>query len=235
GGCAEAGGRGGHAGAAAHRRAGRAGPLVRRLAGPAPARRRRRLRAARGIPAPQRHRGLRGDGDAARRPEPDRHGRRYRRDRPPGDPHARRPGPGQRGRCRPPTGHDPPGSRMSWALPLVTCQHVVMADDTELAEGEHTVLLLHPHWKILLRPTLILLIVAAAAAVVLLMIPPGSYATTGRIAVGVLAVVVAVTWFGVPFLRWQTTTYELTTRRLRLREGILSRSGRDFPLIRISD
>ena len=110
-----------------------------------------------------------------------------------------------------------------------------MADDTELAEGEHTVLLLHPHWKILLRPTLILLLVAAAAAVVLLMIPPGSYATPGRIAAGVLAVVVAVTWFGVPFLRWQTTTYELTTRRLRLREGILSRSGRDFPLIRISD
>src|SRR5215831_15034660 len=108
-----------------------------------------------------------------------------------------------------------------------------MADDTELAEGEHTVLLLHPHWKILLRPILILLLVAAAAAAVLLMIPPGSYAATGRIAAGVLAV--AVTWFGVPFLRWQTTTYELTTRRLRLREGILARSGRDFPLIRISD
>src|SRR5438876_659944 len=58
GGCAGTGGRGGHAGAAAHRRAGRSGPLVRRLAGPAPARRRRRLRAARGVPAPQRHRGL---------------------------------------------------------------------------------------------------------------------------------------------------------------------------------
>src|SRR5215471_15669998 len=108
-----------------------------------------------------------------------------------------------------------------------------MADDTELAEGEHTVLLLHPHWKILLRPILILLLAAAAAAAVLLMIPPGSYAATGRIAAGVLAVAVAVTWFGVPFLRWQTTTYELTT--LRLREGILARSGRDFPLIRISD
>jgi hypothetical protein len=36
-----------------------------------------------------------------------------------------------------------------------------MADDTELAEGEHAVFLLHPHWKILLRPTLILLLVAA--------------------------------------------------------------------------
>jgi uncharacterized membrane protein YdbT with pleckstrin-like domain len=39
----------------------------------------------------------------------------------------------------------------------------------------------------------------------------------------------------VPWLRWKTTSYELTTRRLRLRRGILSRSGRDFPLIRISD
>src|SRR5690348_11219310 len=132
-------------------------------------------------------------------------------------------------------GARPPRRPDELGTSLVTCQHVAMPDDTQLAEGEQTVLLLHPHWKILLRPALILLIVAAAAAVVLLTIPPGSYATTGRIAVGVLAVVVAVTWFGVPFLRWQTTTYELTTRRLRLREGILSRSGRDFPLIRISD
>ncbi len=42
-------------------------------------------------------------------------------------------------------------------------------------------------------------------------------------------------WSVVPYLRWRTTTYELTTRRLRLRSGILSRSGRDFPLTRISD
>ena len=45
----------------------------------------------------------------------------------------------------------------------------------------------------------------------------------------------AVVWFIVPFLHWRTTTYEVTTRRLRLREGIISRSGRDFPLNRISD
>jgi membrane protein YdbS with pleckstrin-like domain len=110
-----------------------------------------------------------------------------------------------------------------------------MADESELSERERSVLLLHPHWKILLRPTLILLLVAIVAAVLLVTIPQGRYATSGRIAVGVVAVVVAVAFFGVPFLRWQTTTYELTTRRLRLRKGILSRSGRDFPLIRISD
>jgi uncharacterized membrane protein YdbT with pleckstrin-like domain len=48
-------------------------------------------------------------------------------------------------------------------------------------------------------------------------------------------VVAAFIWVLVPVLRWRTTSYELTTRRLRLREGILARSGRDFPLIRISD
>ena len=110
-----------------------------------------------------------------------------------------------------------------------------MADDTELAEGEHTVLLLHPHWKILLRPTLILMLVALAAAAALVLIPRGKYTASGQIAVGVVAVVVAVVFFGVPFLRWQTTTYEVTTRRVRLRRGILSRSGRDFPLARVSD
>ncbi|HCU96768.1 MAG TPA: hypothetical protein DHU96_30245 [Actinobacteria bacterium] len=110
-----------------------------------------------------------------------------------------------------------------------------MADDTELSEGEHSVLTLHPHWKTLLRPALILMVVAAAAAALLVVVPAGSYAAPARIAVGAVALVTALVWFVVPFLRWQTTTYQLTSRRLRLRRGILSRSGRDFPLIRISD
>jgi uncharacterized membrane protein YdbT with pleckstrin-like domain len=38
-----------------------------------------------------------------------------------------------------------------------------------------------------------------------------------------------------PFLRWWTTTYALTTRRLSLRWGVLSRHGRDVPLHRVVD
>ena len=53
--------------------------------------------------------------------------------------------------------------------------------------------------------------------------------------VGLVALLAAAIWFGIPVLRWRTTVYEVTSRRLRLREGILSRSGRDFPLNRISD
>ena len=111
----------------------------------------------------------------------------------------------------------------------------LMADDTELAEGEHTVLLLHPHWKTVLMPFVLLVAVIILAGLLLAVIPHNRLQGDERIAVGVVALVVAVIWTGVPFLRWRTTTYELTNRRLRLRKGILSRTGRDFPLIRISD
>ena len=50
-----------------------------------------------------------------------------------------------------------------------------------------------------------------------------------------VAFILVVALAGVRYLRWQTTTYQLTTRRIQLRHGILTRSGRDFPLIRISD
>jgi membrane protein YdbS with pleckstrin-like domain len=110
-----------------------------------------------------------------------------------------------------------------------------MSMESQLSDGEQSVLTLHPHWKTLLRPALLLFVVIVAAAALLIVIPPGRLAGPGRIAVGVVAVVLAVAGFGVPFLRWQTTTYQLTTRRIQLRRGILTRSGRDFPLIRISD
>ena len=42
-------------------------------------------------------------------------------------------------------------------------------------------------------------------------------------------------WLIVPVLRWRTTTYELTTRRLRTRYGLVTRRGRDIPLARIND
>jgi uncharacterized membrane protein YdbT with pleckstrin-like domain len=115
-----------------------------------------------------------------------------------------------------------------------------MASDThhsvgDHSEGEHSVLILHPHWKTVLVPFLLLVAVVVVAAVLLAVIPHNRLQADERIAVGVVALVVALIWTGVPFLRWRTTTYELTNRRLRLREGILSRTGRDFPLIRISD
>jgi uncharacterized membrane protein YdbT with pleckstrin-like domain len=110
-----------------------------------------------------------------------------------------------------------------------------MASDASLSEGERLVLKLHPHWKTLLRPCFVLLVIAAAAVAVAVVLPVGGSSAVLRLVVGAVALVAAVIWFVIPVLRWRTTSYELTNRRLRLREGILARSGRDFPLIRISD
>jgi uncharacterized membrane protein YdbT with pleckstrin-like domain len=109
-----------------------------------------------------------------------------------------------------------------------------MTPESSLADGEQPVLLLHPHWKTLIRPVLVAVLVVAVALIAEV-IPSGSGQAVTRAAIGVVAVVFVMVWLVVPVLRWRTTTYELTTKRLRTRFGILTRKGRDIPLTRIND
>ena len=109
-----------------------------------------------------------------------------------------------------------------------------MTPDSSLADGEQPVLLLHPHWKTLIRPVLVAVLVVAIALVAEA-IPSGSGQAVTRAAIGVVAVLFVMVWLIVRVLRWRTTTYELTTKRLRTRFGILTRRGRDIPLTRIND
>jgi uncharacterized membrane protein YdbT with pleckstrin-like domain len=110
-----------------------------------------------------------------------------------------------------------------------------MAGSGGFAEGEHLVLRLHPHWKTILRPVLILIATVVGALILLLLVPAARNTAAARAGVAAVATAVVLLFVAVPLLRWRTTSYELTTRRFRLRFGILSRTGRDFPLIRISD
>jgi uncharacterized membrane protein YdbT with pleckstrin-like domain len=110
-----------------------------------------------------------------------------------------------------------------------------MANAAGLTEGEHLVLRLHQHWKTVLRPLLILAATVIALLALLVFVSAIRDSAPARIAVGVVALVVVLTWVARPLLRWRTTSYELTSRRLRLRAGIISRTGRDFPLSKISD
>ena len=50
-----------------------------------------------------------------------------------------------------------------------------------------------------------------------------------------VAILALILWLMIPVLRWRLTTYELTSRRLRIRDGIVVRSGRDIPLARVTD
>jgi uncharacterized membrane protein YdbT with pleckstrin-like domain len=110
-----------------------------------------------------------------------------------------------------------------------------MTVDPSLTQDEHLVLLLHPHWKTLIRPFAVAVLVIVIALIAEVLIPSNSAAAVERLAVAAVAILAVMLWLIVPVLRWRTTTYELTTRRMRVRSGIVTRHGRDIPLARIND
>lgn len=103
--------------------------------------------------------------------------------------------------------------------------------EQNLIDGERVVLELREHAKAVIWPfaLLVVLLVVAIASFVVAMDD-----TVRWIVLGVLAVV-AVVWVVVPWLKWRTTTYTVTTQRIALRSGLLTRVGRDIPLYRIND
>ena len=110
-----------------------------------------------------------------------------------------------------------------------------MTSDPTLTEDEHLVLRLHPHWKTLIGPVSVAVLVVVAALIAEVLIPSNSAAPVERLVVAAVAILAVMLWLIVPVLRWRTTIYELTTRRLRVRSGIVTRHGRDIPLARIND
>jgi uncharacterized membrane protein YdbT with pleckstrin-like domain len=104
-----------------------------------------------------------------------------------------------------------------------------------LTEDEKIVLEFHPHWSTLVTTIFWAIVSVVVAGVVIFFIPDGDSQMLIRLivaGVGVLAIIVVGF---LPFLRWVTTSYTLTNRRFVMRHGILSRSGRDIPLIRVND
>jgi uncharacterized membrane protein YdbT with pleckstrin-like domain len=107
--------------------------------------------------------------------------------------------------------------------------------DKLLADDEEVVRHLHPHWLTILRPVVVLLVVVGAASFGMAAIPDGRQQGIFRMLVLAVALVLLLVFVLVPLLRWRSTHYVITTHRLLFREGILSRSGRDIGLSRITD
>lgn len=104
-----------------------------------------------------------------------------------------------------------------------------------LTEGEHVILSVRTHVKALFLPAVVLLVTCLAAGFLWAVTPEGD---TGRYlgwAVLGIAVLVVLIWVVTPFVRWLTTTYSVTNRRLIEQTGVFTRSGRVIPLIRIND
>lgn len=107
-----------------------------------------------------------------------------------------------------------------------------------LAKGEQVVLHHHPHWKRLIWPALALILATGLAAL------GSGFVNSTRWEQVTKNVIYAVVW-GIwlliigwltvwPFLRWLTTNFVVTNRRVMYRHGVLTRSGIDIPLARIN-
>jgi uncharacterized membrane protein YdbT with pleckstrin-like domain len=104
-----------------------------------------------------------------------------------------------------------------------------------LAADETLIQDLHPHWKALVSPVAVLVLTLGVGGFIAAAIPDGDQQGLGRLAVFVVALVVLAFWSLRPFLRWITTHFVITDRRVLVRTGILARTGRDIPLSRIND
>jgi membrane protein YdbS with pleckstrin-like domain len=108
--------------------------------------------------------------------------------------------------------------------------------DDLLSEQEHVVVHSHPHFKMLIFPTLALLVALGAGSWGVVMTKDASspWNSIGLIAIGVVVLVLVVWLFLAPFVRWRTTHFIVTTDRLIAREGVLKRTGIDIPMGRIN-
>ena len=107
--------------------------------------------------------------------------------------------------------------------------------DKLLADDERVVRHLHPHWLTVFWPIVAFLVLVGLGSFGAALIPEGSNQGVYRLVVVVLAVLLAVAFVVVPVLKWRTTHYVITSHRILYRVGILSRTGRDIGLSRITD
>lgn len=95
--------------------------------------------------------------------------------------------------------------------------------DDLLVSGERVIVHEHPHWKTLVVPSGIALVTATLG----LCLAWWSAWVTAAALVGAL-------WLaGLSLLRWRTTYFTLTTKRLLVRKGVLATSSAEIPIHRI--
>lgn len=106
--------------------------------------------------------------------------------------------------------------------------------DDLLVEGERVVVHRHPHWKMLVIPVLVFLLTVGVAVYLAALVRNQGWAPAGRIGLAVLAAGLVGRLSVAPLVRWRSTHLVVTTRRVLVREGMLSRRGIDIPMSRIN-
>lgn len=105
-----------------------------------------------------------------------------------------------------------------------------------LAPEEQLLLHRHQHWKVLIGAGLWLIVIVVATVFGLVWATGldglgGTIATSG---VAIVAVLLAGWLTLAPVIRWATTHFVITDRRILFRTGVLTRTGIDIPVRRIA-
>ncbi|MEV0252018.1 PH domain-containing protein [Nocardia sp. NPDC050712] len=106
-----------------------------------------------------------------------------------------------------------------------------------LAPDERLILHRHPHWKMLFWPIVTLVVATALAGFVGGLASrkaEGSARTVALLVIFVLWVAILAWRTVAPILRWRSTHFLVTQRRVLVRQGVLTHSGIDIPMSRIS-
>jgi membrane protein YdbS with pleckstrin-like domain len=106
--------------------------------------------------------------------------------------------------------------------------------DELLVSGEEIVMHKHPHWKMLILPVVVLLVVVAVVSYLAAVIGAQSWSPWARLVLGVIGLGLVVRLTLVPVIRWRTTHFVVTNRRVLVREGLITRRGMDIPMRRIT-
>lgn len=107
-----------------------------------------------------------------------------------------------------------------------------------LADEEELLLHHHPHWKMLILPSITFVIATGVAGVALGAASARLESTAANVAMIAAAVLwaVIVGWRClVPLISWKCTHFIVTDRRVLIRQGVLTHSGIDIPMSRISN
>ncbi|ORI18163.1 PH domain-containing protein [Rhodococcus sp. 1168] len=107
-----------------------------------------------------------------------------------------------------------------------------------LADEEELLLHHHPHWKMLVLPALTFILVTAVAGFVIGLVSvklDGSSSTVASIVTAVLWAVIVAWRCIAPLIGWKCTHFIVTDRRVLIRQGVITHSGIDIPMGRISN
>lgn len=110
--------------------------------------------------------------------------------------------------------------------------------ESMLASDETLLLHRHPHWKMLFWPAVTFVVVTALAGFGAGLAGDKLTGSTATIALAVIGVLwlLLIGWRCIgPLIRWKTEHFIVTDRRVLTRQGVITHTGIDIPMNRISN